>query len=64
MLNRPKDDTLEIARNQYKATLESMSFEALYKLAWDEHRIRGKVTRGKAELIDRILEAKYGKDTR
>jgi hypothetical protein len=51
-----------IARNQYKALLQQMSFEAVYKIAWEEHNIRSKMSTPKAELIEKILTQKYGKE--
>lgn len=59
-LTRSNQDLTLMARNQYQSTLEGMSFEALYKLAWEEHGVKGKVTQPKAELIQKILDAKYG----
>jgi hypothetical protein len=51
------------ARNQYRRTLKMLTMEALRELAAEEHGIHvSKRQVHKAVLIEKILNAKYGKE--
>jgi hypothetical protein len=56
------EDTKMYARNQYQGTLELMSLDALIKLAFQEYKIKGSPNESKTDLIQKILDQKYGED--
>lgn len=59
--NFDPNDTLIYARSEYEATLQKLSPLALYDILFKEHDIRAQKDTPKAELINKILTAKYGK---